>query len=122
MSAKLDDEYEAKCWGGIPSDRVVAVVAALDTGRVQIGSGYLVTDQLVLTARHCTLDKKTGSLATLLQVASRSGGPEAPATLSAVASELDVVMLSVKDPPWRCQSHRSRPVWAGRSQPLYRTK
>lgn len=87
-------------WGGIPSDRVVAVVAALDTGRVQIGSGYLVTDQLVLTARHCTLDKKTGSLATLLQVASRSGGPEAPATLSAVASELDVVMLSVKDPPW----------------------
>jgi glycosyltransferase involved in cell wall biosynthesis len=86
-------------WGGIPSDRVVAVVATLDTGRVQVGSGYLVTDRLVLTARHCTIDKKTGRPATSLRVARRLGGPEAPAALSAVASGLDVAVIAVKDSP-----------------------
>ena len=87
-------------WGGVPSDRVVAVVATLDTGQVQIGSGYLVADRLVLTAQHCTVDKKTGRPATSMQVARQSGGPEAPATLSAAAAGLDVAVLAVADPPW----------------------
>ena len=61
-------------WGGIPSDRVVAVVATIANGRRQVGSGYLVTDRLVLTAWHCTVDEKTSQPATSLQVTSRRGG------------------------------------------------
>ncbi len=90
----------AGMWAGIPSDRVMAVVASLDTGQVQIGSGYLVTERLVLTAWHCAMDKKTGRPARKLQVACRSGGPETAATLLAAQSELDVAVLAVEDPPW----------------------
>jgi TPR repeat protein len=87
-------------WAGLPSDRVMAVVASLDTGQVQVGSGYLVTERLVLTAWHCAIDRKTGRPATKLQVVCRSGGPEASATLLAAQSELDVAVLAVEDPPW----------------------
>lgn len=87
-------------WGGIPSDRVVAVMASLDTGHVQVGSGYLVTDRLVLTAGHCTVDKKTNRPATSLWVSRRSGGPVASATLRAAGSGLDVAVLAVEDSPW----------------------
>ena len=86
-------------WGGIPSDRVVAVVARLQTERVQIGSGYLITDHLVLTARHCTVDKRTGRPARSLRVVRRSDGAEAPATPCAAAS--DVAVLTVgEDTAW----------------------
>ena len=87
-------------WGGIPSDRVVAVVARLDTGQVQIGSGYLVSERLVLTARHCVVDKKTLRAARSLRVSRRSGGPEAVVTLRAAGSQLDVAVLAVEDPLW----------------------
>ena len=60
-------------WGGIPSDQVVAVVADLDTGLVQIGSGYLVTERQVLTARHCTADKSTGRPPRSLRVVQQIG-------------------------------------------------
>jgi hypothetical protein len=85
---------------GIPSDRVVAVLASLDTGQVQIGSGYLVTEGLVLTARHCAVDKKTNRPAWKLTVARRSGGPEVAAMLHAASPGLDVAVLAVKDLPW----------------------
>jgi hypothetical protein len=87
-------------WGGIPSDRVVAVVAGLDTGLVQIGSGYLVTERLVLTARHCVVDKKTGRAPERLLVARRSDGSEAKAMVIAAGMALDVAVLEVRDPPW----------------------
>ena len=90
----------AGMWAGLPSDRVMAVVADLDTGQVQIGSGYLVTERLVLTAWHCAIDGKTGRAPTKLRVICRSGGAEAPATLLAAQSELDVAVLAVEDPPW----------------------
>ena len=90
----------AGAWGGIPSDRVVAVVAGLDTGQVQIGSGYLVTERLVLTARHCSVDKKTGRPSTRLWVTRRSDGSEAEAALVAAGTGLDVAVLEVEDPPW----------------------
>ena len=86
-------------WTGIPSDRVVAVVAHLDTGRVQIGSGYLVAERLVLTARHCTLDNKTGRPAKLLRVTRRSDGVNMPVSL--IAAALDVAVLRVAaNAPW----------------------
>jgi hypothetical protein len=44
---------------GISSERVVAVVASLDTGLVQVGSGFLVSARRVVTAAHCTFDRKT---------------------------------------------------------------
>jgi TPR repeat protein len=90
----------AGIWAGIPSDRVTAVLASLDTGRVQIGSGYLVTERLVLTAWHCAIDEKTGRPASKLQVVCRPGGPEADATLLAAQPDLDVAVLAVEDPPW----------------------
>jgi TPR repeat protein len=90
----------AGMWAGLPSDRVMAVAADLDTGQVQIGSGYLVTERLVLTAWHCAIDRKTGRPAAELRVVCRSGGPEASATLLAAQSELDVAVLAVEDPPW----------------------
>jgi TPR repeat protein len=87
----------AAMWAGIPSDRVVAVVASLDTGLVQIGSGYLVAGHRVLTARHCARDERTGRPATSLRVQRRSGGPDAPATLAAIGADLDVAVLEVGD-------------------------
>jgi tetratricopeptide (TPR) repeat protein len=84
-------------WGGIPSDRVVAVVADLDTGLVQIGSGYLVAERRVLTALHCTVDKSTGRQPRSLRVVRRSDGAEAPATPIAAAS--DVAVLTVGEGP-----------------------
>ena len=90
----------AGAWDGVPSDRVVAVVAGLDTGQVQIGSGYLVTERLVLTAGHCSVDKKTGRPSTRLWVTRRSDGSEAEAALVAAGTALDVAVLEVEDPPW----------------------
>ena len=43
----------------VTRDRVVAVIAAFADGREQVGSGYLVSRRLVLTAAHCTWHKKT---------------------------------------------------------------
>ena len=88
-------------WGGISFDRVVAVMASLDTGLVQIGSGYLVSERLVLTARHCAADERTGRPAMSLRVGRCSGGPEVPATLVAAGSDLDVAVLAVaENPAW----------------------
>jgi hypothetical protein len=87
-------------WVGIPSDRVVAVVASLHAGQVQIGSGYLVNERLVLTALHCAVDKRTGQPAMRLRVAGRTDGVQAPATLLASVPDLDVAVLAVEDSPW----------------------
>ena len=79
-------------WGGIPSDRVVAIVAQLDTGRVQIGTGYLVTNDTVLTAQHCLDDRQTRRPAVSLHVVRRSDGAQANARL--LASVLDIAVLA----------------------------
>jgi TPR repeat protein len=86
-------------WDGIPSDRVVAVVASLATGLVQVGSGYLITGRRVLTARHCTVDKRTGQPARSLRVIRRSDGAEAPATPSAAAGDAAVLTVG-EDAAW----------------------
>ena len=87
------DEYHGS-WGGIPADRVVAVVADLDTGQTQVGSGYLVTGYQVLTAWHCTVDKRTGRQARSLRVVLRSTGVQATATVSAASSDVAVLAVS----------------------------
>ena len=84
---------------------MVAVVACLDTGLVQIGTGYLVTERWVLTARQCTADERTGRPARSLRVIRRSDGAQAPATLSATRDS-DVAVLTVG----RVSRGRSRPL------------
>ena len=96
----------ARGWAGIPSDRVVAVVAQLGGGRVQIGSGYLVRQRLVLTARHCTVDKKTGHSVQSLEVVRRSDGAEASAWASRFSGWMVVLVGST-----RVAGGRRRTIW-----------
>ncbi|MFD9106642.1 trypsin-like peptidase domain-containing protein [Streptomyces virginiae] len=83
---------------GIPLARVVAVIATLPDGREQIGSGYLVQSQLVLTAAHCAYDKKTGAEPRGLRVVASDG---TAATVEGVvaARGLDVSLLLLGSAP-----------------------
>ncbi len=65
-------------------------MACLDTGLVQFGTGYLVTERLVLTARWFTADERTGRPARSLRVIRRSDGVQAPAAPSATPSDVAV--------------------------------
>ena len=93
MTEELADT--ASNWRGIPSDRVVAVLADLQSGLTQVGSGYLVTGRRVLTAYHCIMDEKTGQPALSLRVVRRSDGLTVQVEL--VAATLDVAVLEVGD-------------------------
>jgi hypothetical protein len=96
-------------WEGIPTERVVAVLAQLGPGLVQVGSGYLVADDLVLTARHCTRDGRTGGGAGSLSVARLSDGETAQAEV--IASALDVAVLQLNTDPagtWTVASQQPR--------------
>jgi hypothetical protein len=85
-------------WRGIPVDRVVAIVADLEGGLTQVGSGYLVTGRRVLTAYHCTVDATTGQPATSLRIVRRSDGMAAQVVV--VAAALDAAVLEVDDAAW----------------------
>src|SRR5690348_2816427 len=81
-------------------DRIAAVVAALRDGREQVGSGYLVSGRLVLTAEHCTCDKVTGEPSRLRVIRASDG---AAADVTDVVSDpgLDVAVLQLADSaPW----------------------
>ena len=82
-------------WLGVPSDRVVAIEATLDTGKFQVGSGYLLNNGIVITARHCTADKRTGRPAVSIKVVRRSDG--AYGTAQVLAAALDVAVLAVPE-------------------------
>ena len=82
-------------------DRVVAVVATLRDGREQLGSGYLVSGRLVLTAEHCTRDKVTGEPAARLRVVRASDGAVAKVAGVVPDRGLDVAVLQLADDtPW----------------------
>ena len=82
-------------------DRVVAVVATLRDGQEQLGSGYLVTGRLVLTAEHCTGNKVTGEPAARLRVVRASDGAEAQVVGVVPDRGLDVAVLRLaNDTPW----------------------
>lgn len=82
-------------------DRVVAVVATLRDGREQLGSGYLVSGRLVLTAEHCTRDKATGEPAAWLRVVRASDGVAADVGGVVADRGLDVAVLQLTDEaPW----------------------
>ena len=69
-------------WTGIPRDRIVAVLVGLDDGREQMGSGFLIERDLVLTARHCTVDR---------------GAPDRPVRWMKVVREVDGREAAVAD-------------------------
>src|SRR5258708_3575904 len=89
--------------GGPPVrvDRIAAVAAALRDGREQLGSGYLVSGRLVLTAEHCTRDKVTGEPASRLRVIRASDGAMAEVADIVADRGLDVAVLRLVDnAPW----------------------
>jgi len=89
--------------GGSPVrvDRVVAVVPTLKDGREQIGSGYLVSGRLVLTAEHCTRDKAASEPAARLRVVRASDGAVAGVAGVVADRGLDVAVLRLADDaPW----------------------
>ena len=79
----------------VPMDRVVAVVTTLQDGRLQLGSGYLITDRLVLTAEHCTRDKITGEPTALLCVIRASDNKKAKVLHLVPDRRLDVAVLQL---------------------------
>src|ERR1700730_14161974 len=85
----------------IRGDRGVAVVATLRDGREQLGSGYLTSGRLVLTAEHCTRDKVTGEPTARLRVVRASDGAVAEVVAVVPDHGLDVAVLQLADDaPW----------------------
>ena len=82
-------------WRGIPIDRVVAVVASLANGLEQVGSGFLVSGRQVLTAEHCTCDKKTGQPARSLCVVRASDGEQVAASIRVASLDADLALLDL---------------------------
>ena len=77
---------------------MVAIVAGLATGQEQVGSGYLIGPQLILTAEHCTRDKKTGGRPRYLRVVRASGGEVGQATVSEASPDVDLAVLTIAEP------------------------
>jgi hypothetical protein len=92
-------------------ERIAAVAATLRDGWEQLGSGYLVSGRLVLTAEHCTRDKDTGVPACRLRVIRASDGAMAEVVGMVSDRGLDVAVLRLpEDAPW--DSDLASPVFA----------
>jgi nucleoside phosphorylase len=85
---------------GVPLDRVVAVVADLPGGRCQIGTGFVVDGNHVLTAEHCTRDKVTGRAATRLRVVRASDGIAVDVAEVIGDLVMDVAVVTLRGSPW----------------------
>ena len=73
----------------------------LPDGREQLGSGYLVSGRLVLTAEHCIRDKVTGEPAAGFRVVRASDGAMADVVGVVPDRGLDVAVLKLADnAPW----------------------
>ena len=94
----------------VARERVVAVVASLPSGRTQVGTGYLVTGCLVVTAEHCTRDKITGAAAPQLRVVRASDGAELTPVDIVASAEQDIALLTL--PPGGFGHDYAQPVYA----------
>ncbi|MEU4428456.1 trypsin-like peptidase domain-containing protein [Actinoplanes sp. NPDC024001] len=81
-------------------ERVVAVLAELPGGLTQIGSGYLVRPGVVVTAEHCTRDKKTGAAAVSLSVIRSTDGERAEVTAVTAHKRRDLAVLDLAAGDW----------------------
>ena len=84
----------------VTRDRVVAVIAAFADGREQVGSGYLVSGRLVLTAAHCTWHKTTREPPIRRRVIRASDGAGADVAEVIADPDLDVAVLRLGSAPW----------------------
>jgi hypothetical protein len=87
----------------VPLDRIVAVIAELADGRQSLGTGFLVSAGVVLTARHCTLDRQQPDrpLARLWVVRDLDGDSRAVGEVRRCgAAALDVAVLLLAGPHW----------------------
>ena len=84
----------------VTRDRVVAVIAAFADGREQVGSGYLVSGRLVLTAAHCTWHKKTREAPIRCRVIRASDGAGVDVAEVIADPDLDVAVLRLGSAPW----------------------
>ncbi|HEV2257142.1 MAG TPA: trypsin-like peptidase domain-containing protein [Streptosporangiaceae bacterium] len=84
----------------VTRDRVVAVIAAFADGREQVGSGYLVSGRLVLTAAHCTWRRKTREAPIRLRVIRASDGAGVDVAELIAEPDLDVAVLCLGSAPW----------------------
>src|SRR6266545_6641488 len=85
--------------GSAPSvARVVAVVIDLPDGRQQVGSGYLVGPRLVLTAEHCTRDRRTDGATGRPRVIRASDGWATTGKVGAASDVLDVATVELDEP------------------------
>jgi WD40 repeat protein len=93
--------YPSTGKGGILVKQVVAIEATLENGRVQIGSGYLVDQRVVLTAEHCTRDKTaTGSPVAKLSVIADGSKVTDAEVVSCPALDLAVLILRTVPDDW----------------------
>jgi TPR repeat protein len=89
---------------GLSLDRVVAVMATWADGRTEIGSGYLVSGRLVLTAGHCVQDRMSGKAAARIQVVRASDNATTRGGAATVCSDLDVAVVALEnDAPWEAE-------------------
>lgn len=80
-------------------NRVVAVLAELPDGRLQVGTGHLVGDRLVLTAEHCLHDRSSRAAqpATALYAVRASDGSKVRiAQVIAADVSLDVAVVALE--------------------------
>jgi hypothetical protein len=93
----MTDPFGAADGGWVSLDRVLAVIATLDTGLVQLGSGYLTDRRTVVTAHHCTVDLQTGRAAVSLQVVRATDGAGATPARVVGDPDGDVAVLALPD-------------------------
>lgn len=106
----MEDSGHAAEELGVRTDRVVAVVAKLASGKTQIGSGYLVAERLVLTAEHCIRDKTAAAgieeLPVSLTVRRLSDYAQASVVVAGHAGQratsrvLDLALLEIPENRW----------------------
>jgi tetratricopeptide (TPR) repeat protein len=85
---------------GLAMARVVAVEVVLPGGRIQVGSGYLAAEGLVLTAAHCTRDQSTGAPAEEIRVVQATGDAAISVGADAViaADSVDIAVIKLPQP------------------------
>jgi tetratricopeptide (TPR) repeat protein len=85
--------------GSAPSvAQVVAVVIDLPDGRQQVGSGYLAGPRRVLTAEHCTRDKRAHGAAAPLRVIRASDGRATTGRVAVASATLDLAVVDLDEP------------------------
>lgn len=88
------------------------VVELYNPATKKVGTGYGVTDNLVLTAQHVVEGLSTCDARPLCDLGGRVGGPWRRAEVRFSASHIDVALLEMPDNPWSAAPDRGPLRWA----------